>query len=94
MRVVFLRFMLSLSGMLTWPSWSGFGVTTAWPDKKCCKQIERAAWLFERLLPAEYIVVGPTYATGGALVIYCWRKDDPRVREAIEETETSKSAYR
>lgn len=94
MRVKFILFILSLFGHPTWPSWSGYGVTTSWPNPKCRKEIARILWLMKYLLPDEYFVSDPTFVNAGALVIYVWRKDDPRAQNQSRQTTPFRGVFR
>lgn len=79
MRVFLLRVLLTLTGLSTWKSWNGFGVTTSWPNPKCERQVRRIQFLFALLLPRSYIAEGPCFAQGGVLVVYAWPHDDPNL---------------
>ncbi len=78
MRIHFVLCIMYFMRLATWPSWSGYGITTSWPSPKCRKEIKRINWLLNLLLPHDYFATDPMFAAGGALVIYFWRKDDPR----------------
>ncbi len=71
-----------LRGFCVWESWSGFGVTTKWPNKGWEEEVRRISWLFEKHLPKDWVTDGPCFVAGGeAIVMYAWPKDDPHVEE-------------
>jgi len=46
------------------------------------------------LLPDEYFVSDPTFVNAGALVIYVWRKDDPRAQNQSRQTTPFRGVFR
>ncbi len=90
LRIWILRFLIRLCGLgNVFPSWSGFGIATDWPLPRYEKQIRLIKSLFEYLLPETYVSCGPCFAAGGAMVIYAWPKDDPRVIKRLAEQSES-----
>lgn len=76
-----LKLKLFVHGYGWWPSRSGFGITTSWPDRKCVKEIERIKALFKKHLPDDWISDGPVFASGGCYVMYAWpRSDAPKLK--------------
>ncbi len=86
-----LRFLLGLLGFNTWDSWGGFGITLSWPNnqKKYELQVKIIDALTLLLADDKYLVEGPTFAAGGAQVMYVWSKDDPHVKELLEKRKTA-----
>lgn len=79
MKAKLVRLLLTLCGFLVWPSWSGFGVTTSWPNIKHGREIKLIMRLLKFLPKDTWVIEGPMLAAGGALVIYAWPKSDPHL---------------
>jgi hypothetical protein len=77
MSVKEIKKLLDSLGLLTWPSWTGFGVTTSWPDAKCKREVKIIELILTFLPEKDWAFVGPTLAAGGAMVVYAWPKSDP-----------------
>lgn len=80
LRLFWLRFW-HLRGFSVWRSWSGFGVTTNWPNKGWEKEVEKINLLFKHYLPKDWVTDGPCFAAGGVMVMYAWPKEDPHVKQ-------------
>lgn len=89
LRLFWLRFW-HLRGFSIWSSWSGFGVTTNWPNKDWEKEVEKINLLFRRYLPNDWVTDGPCFAAGGAMVMYAWPKDDPYVKQRFANQDAPK----
>src|SRR3989338_8552890 len=93
-KLFWLRFW-HLRGFCVWDSWSGFGVTTDWPEKGWEEGVKKINRLFERYLPKDWVVDGPCFASGGVLVMYAWPKDDPHVQKRFANQDLpSSTPYR
>lgn len=86
-----------LRGFLTWKSWSGFGVSTDWPNDCWSKQVEKIKDIFQRHLPKDWVTEGPCFANGGVMVMYAWPKDDPYYKKMLakaNQEQPSSTPYR
>ena len=75
--------LLEKHGLCLFPSWSGFGAVTDWPNAGYQEQLKAVPKLCDEFLPPDYVLHGPEYAAGGALVFYIWKRNDSRVEKHL-----------
>ena len=90
-KVIFLRFW-RLRSFTTWPSWTGFGVSTNWPNEDWENQVRKINNFFSTYLSEDWVTEGPCFAAGGAVVMYAWPKADPNVQKNFANQDMSASA--
>lgn len=73
-----IRIFLGLVGIQTWDSWSGFGISTSWPQGRCGWEIGIIKYSLSFLPKEEWVIEGPTWVTGGVLAVMAWPVSDPQ----------------
>ncbi len=82
---VFVR--IWLAGLRRFPSSLGWGVVLDWPMGPYQKQMDWLLPFLDKYLGETHIIPAPAHASGGALVIYFWPNDDPRLSEHLIKKE-------
>ena len=86
LKILWFRFFhLPRQGFKTWDSWSGFGVTTKWPEKGWEKEVGKIYSILAFHLPDDWVIDGPHWLDG-KVVMFAWPRNDPHVKERLADT--------